>query len=220
MSRPGVSIILDTASPLLARVRTAATAQGLALVGGRAVAGLMRDNFRRLEAERHRPNGSHFYGRAARAVQVQRDPRGASVSVAQRGIAQRRFGGTIKPKAGRKFLAYPAADAPRVAHEKGPRAFGDLDLTRAINPAHGGMQWALVRRVSQAISYTRRKQRDGSIKTRVRPGALRGGEVIFWLARKVTQRADPSVLPVATVMIDRGRAAIRTELIRRFGGAR
>lgn len=189
-------IISNQASPLLDRIRAGASAAGLSLVGARAVAISVRGNFLKLQAERHRPGvGDSFYGRAARSVTTAAAGLSAVVGIGQRGVRLRRLGGVVRPRAGKKLVAYPAKDAPREAHELGPRYFADLELSRQINPAHGGLQLCLVRRPSTAITITRRKQKDGTIRTRVKAGALRGGEIIFWLARKTTHKADASVLP-------------------------
>lgn len=59
-----------------------------------------------------------------------------------------------------------------------------------------------MRRASSAISIVRRKRTDGTVKTAVRPGMFRaGGQVMFWLVRKATYRADPSVLPTKDELV-------------------
>lgn len=204
----------DQASPLLERVRTAADAARLSMVGARAVAIDVREHFLKLQAERHRPGrGDSFYGRAARSVSTTPDGLTANVNIAQRGIRLRRLGGVVRPKAGRKLIAYPAADAPRAAFEQGPRYFADLDVQRVVNPAHGGLQLALVRRESTPISLVRRKRKDGTVTTRVKAGAKLGGEVVFWLARKTTHRADATVLPTDSALQARLRDSIRVHLL-------
>jgi hypothetical protein len=138
---------------------------------------------------------------------------GAAVNIAQRGMRLRRLGGVVRPKAGRDYVAYPADEAPREAFELGPRYFSDLDPQRVINPAHGGLQLALVRRPSTPISLVRRKRKDGSVVTRVKAGKELGGEVVFWLARKTTHKADASVLPTAAKMQALSLEAIRLHLL-------
>lgn len=189
-------VINDRATPLLGRIRSAAEAARVSLVGARAVAIQVRGHLVNLQAERHRPGvGDSFYGRAARSVSAAPAGLSATVGIAQRGIRLRRLGGVVRPRAGRKLVAYPAKDAPREAHELGPKYFPDLELSRQINPAHGGLQLCLVRRASTRITITRRKQKDGTIRVRVKAGAVLGGEIVFWLARKTTHKADASVLP-------------------------
>lgn len=212
-----ISITLsDQASPLLARIRTAADAGRLSLVGARAVAGQVREHFLQLQEARHRPGrGDSFYGRAARSVSTAPSgPASAVVGIAQRGVRLRRLGGIVRPKAGRKLIAYPADDAPREAFERGPTYFADLDLERVVNPAHGGLQLALVRRASTPISLVRRKAKDGTVRTRAKAaGPARGGEVVFWLARKTTHQADPSVLPAESAMQTTFLDSVRLALV-------
>lgn len=194
--------ISDQAGGVLARIRDAAQAERLVLVGARAVAVGVREHLLGLQQERHRPGkGDSFYGRAARSVSANRAV-GASavVAVAQRGVRLRRLGGVVRPGPGKRLVAYPADDAPREAFEFGPSYFADLEIARRINPKHGGLQLCLIRRPSTAVRFVRRKKKDGTITTRVKAEALRGGEIVFWLARKTTHRADPTVLPDGSVM--------------------
>lgn len=207
MSR--IVIQTDTASLLLDRLQSAAQASGLALVGARAVGGLIKEHLYGLDRERHR-SGKHFYRAAGDSVRTVGAGTGvASVSITQLGFRQRLFGGTIVPRNGRTYLTIPAS--PEAV---GMRAgeFSDLRFTMAYDE-RGAIRPALVRPVSQAVSFIRRKRKDGSIKTTIKPGELRGG-VMFWLVRKVTQRADPTVLPYAEQMGVRANAAIKAEVLR------
>jgi hypothetical protein len=124
----------------------------------------------------------------------------------------RLLGGVIRPKAGRRFVAYPAADAPAEAYDRGPLTFPDLELARRINPVHGGLQWCLVRRASTAVKFTRRKRKDGTISTRTKAGDVRGGEVVFWLARKTTHEADPTVMPSQGTLLGEATEGMRLAL--------
>lgn len=192
-----VGITIDTASPLLSRVRTAAAAAGLALVGARAGGNLVREHLIALNAERH-GKGRNFYLQAARSVNTAITPAGAMINIPHRGMRQRFQGGTIKPKPGGNFIAFPDEDAPAQAFQLMPREWPDHDLDRQLrmNPKTGHMQWALVRRASTAIRLQRRKKKDGTIKTSWKVSEIRqGGQVMYWLAGAVTQRADPTVLP-------------------------
>jgi hypothetical protein len=201
MSGVGITI-RDQVRPLLDLMKTEAGKQGLTLVIGRSVANLTRAHLIALNAKRHK-NGRNYYAQAARATSYEATPQGAVVSINQVGIRQRLLGGTIQPKDGKKFLTIPAATA---AYGARAREFNDLDMQLVLNES-GRLQWALVRRVSQAISFRRRKRKDGSIATRVVPGELRGGEVMYWLVRRVTQQPDPSVLPAPELMIRTGLQA-------------
>ncbi|MDP2227283.1 MAG: hypothetical protein Q8J78_07370 [Moraxellaceae bacterium] len=210
MSGTGIIINRDDASPLLARVKDAATAAGLSLVMARAIGIQVKDHLIALNAQRHK-FGRNYYARAARSVSSRSAGGFALVSINHVGIRQRLNGGTIRPKAGKRFLTIPATPE---AYGMRAREFSDLKVGRAINP-RGRIQWALIRKASTAISFTRRKQKDGSVKIKVRPGELRaGGEVIFWLVSRVTQRKDPSVLPTTQQMAAVGVAAAENRVTR------
>lgn len=206
----GITIALDSASPLLERVQSAAQRAGLALVGARAVAIATKAHLLQRDRERHR-YGHHYYAQAARSVNTRGGGAGlALVTVSQIGIRQRLHGGPIVPIPPRRFLTIP--EAPE-AFSKRARDFHDLDFTFALDD-HGRLRPALVRRASTAISFTRRKRKDGSVKVTVKPGDLRGGEVIFWLYRKVNQRADPTVLPAGPLMQATAMEAIKQRVLR------
>lgn len=213
----GVTIVLDQATPLLARVRTAAQAQGLLAVGLRAGASLVREHLFRLNAERHR-YGRNYYAQAARSITTGIAPQGGVISITQTGFRQRLRGGTIKPGrnisrvTGRptQFLALPE---PEFAGTR-PGEHADLHLVRdRINPRTGSIQWALVRALSTPISIRRRTLKDGTIKTTIKAAPERGGEVAFWLARQVTQQPDPSVLPTNAAIIERVTTSIRERVL-------
>lgn len=203
----GVAIVLDEVTPLLQRVKTAAAAQGLAVVAARAVGGLVKEHLYGLDSQRHR-FGNHYFRQAADSVTTGAVPQGAIVSVTQIGFRQRLKGGTINAKPG-KALTLPEDDE---AYGKRAREFNDLTMQRVINPETGALQMALVRNLSTPISIRRRKQKDGVIKTTITPGEVRGGEVMYWLVRRVTQRRDPTVLPYAGQMNERAKGAINSRL--------
>lgn len=208
----GVTFILDEATPLLERVGSAAAAKGLALVGGRAVGTLVRDHLVALNADRHR-YGRNYYAQAARSVHVRSVPQGAAVGISQIGFRQRLLGGTIRAGqngSGKKFLTIPAEGVPD-AYSETAREHDDLQIARRVNPKTGHLMWCLIRNASTPISIRRRKQKDGSIKTTIKAGAIVGGEVVFWLVRSVTQRADPSVLPSGEAMNTAASDAIKAE---------
>jgi hypothetical protein len=210
----GVTVTIDTASPLLARLQTAAQRAGLALVGARAVANLIKDHLVDLDAKRHE-FGRHYYLQAARSVSSRDGGTGLGlVTVTQTGFMQRLFGGRIAAKS-TTYLTIPACPE---AYGHRAREFNDLEFKLALDD-HGSLRPALVRRVSQAISLVRRKQSDGRVQTKVKAGDLRGGEVMFWLVRSVYQRPDPSVLPEADKMQSAATGAINTRIERLTGGA-
>src|SRR5437868_1753608 len=128
----GVGIVLDEVTPLLERVKTAAAAQGLALVAARAVGGLVKEHLYGLDGQRHR-FGNHYYRQAGDSVTTGIVPQGAVVSINQIGFRQRLLGGRIAAKAG-KYLTIPAAPE---AYGHRAREFNDLDFAIVENPATG-----------------------------------------------------------------------------------
>lgn len=205
----GVAIILDEVTPLLQRVQTEAQARGLALVGARAVAQLVRTHLFGLNAERHR-FGRNYYAQAARSVTTAFMPQGAVVSITQIGIRQRLKGGDINAKPGHK-LTIPEADE---AQGKRAREFKDLHIELRMNPEVGHLQLALVRNLSTPVSIRRRKQKDGSYQLTIARGVERGGEIMYWLTSSVHQKPDPTVLPHDEQMAATAVGAIKTRLLR------
>lgn len=203
-----VTILFDEVTPLLERVKTAAQAQGIALVAARAVGGLVKEHLYGLDAQRHR-FGNHFYRQAGDSVTALADQRGAIVSVTHLGFRQRFYGGTIRPKNG-TYLTIPAAPE---AHGKRAREFNDLDFAVVENPETGALQPALVRRAQTAIKFRRVKTAEG-VRLKAKPVATLMPEVMFWLTRSVTQAADPSVLPYSEHMQARALEAARARLLR------
>lgn len=195
----GIAVITrrDDLSPLLARVKDAAAARGLMLAMARAVATQVKDHLVALNAERHR-YGRNYYARAARAVAVRAAAGFALVTIAHVGIRQRFYGGEIRPRTAR-YLTIPAAPE---AYGMRAREFNDLRFAMMVDARTGDLRPALVRRASTAISFVRRRGKDGVTRTTVKAGDYRnGGQVIFWLVRRVNQRPDPSVLPMRAEML-------------------
>ena len=115
---------------------------------------------------------TNYYAGAARATSfaVVSDTE-VVIGVAQIGIRQRFFGGTIRPRTA-KFLTIPVAPE---AHGKRAREFGDLEV--------------IFGRGGRPIGLARKAQ-----------GTRRFGVMLYRLARSVTQRADPSVLPTSATL--------------------
>ncbi len=209
----GVTFVIDQATPLLERVRSAAAAKSLAMVGGRAVGTLLRDHLVALNSDRHR-YGRNYYARAARSVTVQLVPTGVAVSVTQIGFRQRLLGGRITAGAngsGKQFLTIPADGVPD-AYSETAAEHHDLQIAKRVNPKNGRLMWCLVRNLSTPISIRRRKQKDGTIKTKIDAGAVQGGEVVFWLVHSVNQKPDPSVMPTDAAISSTAMEAITAEL--------
>lgn len=117
---------------------------------------------------------TNFYTGAGRATQFRVEGDHVIVSINQVGIAQRYFGGTIKPKT-KKFLTIPA---------------------RAEAHGHRASEFDLVVLFNRSGPYALAKRRQArSSRGFIGPGIGRGAEVMFWLVKSVTQQPDPTVLP-------------------------
>jgi hypothetical protein len=196
---PGISITLDEATPLLERCRTAAQAQGLALVGGRAAATLVKEHLFGIDGQRHQ-YGNHFYAQAARSVNVVKVPAGAAVNITSQGFAQRLFGGDIVPKEAH-WLTIPAR-AEAMAHRA--REFNDLHFVFFRE----GLA-ALVQNLQTRLGGRVR----GSVTPKGKSGET-GGGIFFWLVKFVHQEPDPTVLPYDEQMSARAADAIATRFQR------
>jgi len=211
-----IRITIDEAGPLLERLKTAAQAQGLALIGARAAGQLVRDHLFGINSQRHR-YGRNYYAQAARSVNVQPVTDGAAININQVGMRLRYFGGVVRAGKGRssatgKLTKYLTIPARSEAHGMRASEFADLDFQ--LVEYNGSIRPALVRRLSTPIRFSRRKQKDGSIKTSVRSGEVQGGEVMFWLVRQTKHQPDPSILPYPEQLNTRAVEAIKLRVIR------
>ncbi len=212
----GVTIAIDEATPLLDRVQTAAAAQGLVLVGARAVAGLVKEHLYGLDGLRHK-YGDHYFRQAGDSVTAAAVPQGAAVSITQIGFRLRLFGGTVLPgknlsHVSGKPTVYLTIPAHPDAYGMRAGEFNDLDFKFVEDG--GSLRPALVRRAQTQIKYSRRKGKDGTSTINVRKVAELQPEVMFWLVRKAVHQADPTVLPYAEQMSARAVNAIKTRMLR------
>ena len=178
--------ITDNASLKIERLKTAAQQQGYRAAVGRSLANLQSAHFFKLEAERPNQGGfprSHFWSAAGKGTHYQTTPDGADIVTSKLGVLQRRYGGTIKPKNGKRYLTIPAC-AEAYNHRAGE--FSNLTYGRALYK-DGSLRPALV----EAQATQLKKKRGGGYN----PGVALGGQVYFWLVRSVTQDPDPSVFP-------------------------
>lgn len=119
------------------------------------------------------------------------DESGATITIADPAIAQKIYGGTIKPVEG-KYLALPAIAE---AYGRSARTFNNLEpMIRWINGSRRAV--ALVER---AASLTRDWKEKGSNLIE-KKGSLVGGRVFYWLVLSVTQAEDPRALPESNEM--------------------
>lgn len=150
---------------------------------------------------------TNYYGQAARSTQFQMQGDTVVVSINQIGIAQRYFGGTIKPKTA-KFLAIPVHPA---AHGKRPREF-DLEVVFG----EGGRPIALATKKTSDVRL--RQTKRGKV---TRSNVTRFGEIMFRLVKSVTQQPDPTVLPYDEQIeagIDRDVGSYLDRTTQRAGG--
>lgn len=136
----------------------------------------------------------HFFAKAARSVEYQAEADGVTVSIHQTGIAQRFFGGEIKPVNGR------ALTIPATAEAYGKRA-GEFNNLELIWPRKSSVGM-LVERQSDSIRIGKDRRKGHSGETRLSRGKQRGGKVFFWLVSSVTQEPDSSVLPSNELVTD------------------
>lgn len=186
-------ITRDDVTPDLRRIlKNVQPGGALGKVLGRAAANELRKHFRELNAKRPNRLGgkrSNFYSRVAESVQhPQAVAGGIRVAISHPHIAQRLFGGTIKPTK-RKALAIPVhASAYGVYARIYPG-------TLAFIPLRGRGQTKGVLVAGEEYTVTRGKNK-GTKRTRPKPG----GAIIYVIKGFVTQRADPSVLPTPARM--------------------
>ena len=177
----------------------------LGKVMGRALATTLRTHFRQRNAKGNALGGkrSHFWSRIANAVQApQVSQAEISVTVSDRAIAQKIFGGRIVPT-NAKALAIPA---DKKAYGKSPRTIADL----AFIPARGGPQVTIGYLVEGKAGIISRGPRKG--EATIRP--LKGGVLMYVLRAWVDQAPDPEALPQTPAMLEAVTTAARTFLHR------
>lgn len=163
-----ISVAEDTATPALAATTRGLAPAALGAVIGRAGRNTVREHLFARDGQGNALGGrrTHFFGQAARATNFALQGDTVVIAIDHVGIAQRFFGGTIRPKSA-KYLTIPVHPA---AHGKRAREFSDLEVIFGA----GGRPVALAR------------------KARGRRGF---GEIYYRLVRSVTQQPDTSVLP-------------------------
>ena len=136
---------------------------------------LTQDHLLRLHAERSGKQvpgarGTGFYEQAAKLTKVMVVGEAATVEISKPGMAQRYYGGTIRPTRS-KWLTLPVT-----AQAYGTRARDFRGGTLAFKTIQGGRKAVLFER-----------QAGQRVATRIK--------VHYVLVRSVNQKADPSVLP-------------------------
>jgi hypothetical protein len=173
---------------------------------------LFRGHLIQLNTERPNQLGgkrTSFYADAARNTHAAVLPDGVLLSILKEGIRQRWLGGTIKAKPG-SWLTIPARAE---AYGRRARSFNDLRFVLLTGDESGGA--ALVR--NETTTLKRKKDRKTG-KVSYVAGEERGGEVMYWLRKSVTQRPDPTVIPLPDVIYGRLFADVGAFLDRRIAG--
>jgi hypothetical protein len=100
----------DEITPLLRKLEKSGSV--VRKVAAHAAARCTQDHFKDLAESRHRPGlPFNFYADAARKTTGRVSGEDVIIAVDKIGIAQRYFGGTIKPASGKKYLAIPTKDS-------------------------------------------------------------------------------------------------------------
>jgi hypothetical protein len=172
----------------------------------RGVQQLFQKHFFALDSSRANGLGgqrTHFYADAAKATSSEGTESEAIITVAQQGIRQRRFGGTIKARPG-SWLTIPARAE---AYGRRAREFHDLHFVKLKN----GNAMLIA---GGATGLTGKFNKKGEAIER---GGSEEGVVMYWLVPSITQDADPSVLPTETEVRDIVRGVINAAWQRKDG---
>lgn len=197
----------DNASTELQRLAVGITPAQINPVVGRSAVNTYKAHLTGLNSSRPNQLGgarTNFYLGAARGTQFRLEGDDVIISINQVGIRQRFYGGTIRPRAGKKFLTLPVHPD---AHGKRASEFPGLMLVFG----QGG----------KPIALARPKFRPRA-RGFVGPQISVAGEILFRLVRKVTQQADETVLPrneLVLARIDREATSYLNRLAARRGGA-
>lgn len=168
---------IDTASPALrALLQRTQNKVGVNKVIAVAATRKVRDHFVGVAGWMRNPFGkpAQFWKRMNRATRHEATSTHAAV-IMPREVAQRFYGGTIRPTGGRRFLTIPAIAA---AYRRSARSFPDLVLVLFKKRAGRGPAGALVQHGKNQST------------------------IFYWLHRKVTQKADARVLPTSAQIAD------------------
>lgn len=173
------------------RARLILKAEAINPVIGRAATNAVRTHLFGLNSTRANHLGgrrTNFFASAGRSTSFKVVGDLVVVSIAQIGIRQRFFGGTIKPKKAGGFLTIPVAPE---AYGKRAREFSNLEIVFGQN----GEPIALATKSTRATQLTATK--GGKVVSR-QIGRI--GQLMFRLVRSVTQKPDPTILPYPEVV--------------------
>ncbi len=198
--------VQDRATPVIHQLDAKLVGDAAKHSAGQSVMRQILDHLTALDEERPNALGgrrTHFYGKAGKSTSYETTDTGAMVSISSVGIAQRYFGGEIKPGPGKKYLTIPARAE---AHGRRAGEFNNLQILFGRNGPY-----ALAERDSMELRRRRMTKRKGGVKAVRRwfaHGAEPGGGIFFWLVKSVTQQPDPTVLPEVSAMEETAMSAV------------
>jgi hypothetical protein len=181
-----IDITKDLATPALDAVRGQLTHAKSDPVIGRAVRQSFKDWFEDLNRTRGPSvaggTRTGFYGQAARATDFTLNPTGVTIGVSKVGIAQRYFGGEIRP-VNRSYLAIPIRPE---AYGHVPADFENLEVVFGANR----------RPIGLAITELTQNPHVGK-KNKINVGLKQKstGTLLFLFTKLVVQAADETVIP-------------------------
>lgn len=192
----GVSVVLDTASPLARAVRRGVDLRTFHEALGQAGRKTVRDHFILKESEmtsasttmggRTKLGHVGVFAEFSRAISISSDSGSVTITIAHPAIRQRLLGGVIRP-VNAKNLTLPAR--PEAYGLRASEVRVDLKFGYAYDEELGRWRRALI-----ADTVKSKAKKTGAW---------------FWLVPQVNQKADPSVLPDDQVLMESALQALR-----------
>jgi hypothetical protein len=193
-----ISITRDTATPMLQTLQDIVDRpEQILQVAGKRVEKELRDHFAMRNAEGNKMGWPEqgFWARIRKSTALASvDANQATIAVTDPAFNQKVYGGTITPKRV-SHLAIPATAAAYAAGSPREGATPALKFAMVFDPKLWVTRPALI----AAYNYQRTVQKGKKKGLRVKATAAKAttgvGTVWYWLAKKVTQYADPRALP-------------------------
>lgn len=184
--------VTESLKPVLSALEFGLKSGAIQEVIGRNVVKLIQDNFRTLPPNERGFPSTGFWQRAAEATHYTVVQDGVLFSIDQIGVRQRFFGGEIKPVHAQRLTI------PAIAEAYGHSAayFGNLKVIRGFFRTY----WGSITDLALVPADWDEKKVD------------RFG-VYFWLVGRVSQEANPDVLPADDDIFDAASEAVNHYLI-------